>query len=62
MTTVTDPLRAWDDFHRTQSGITAEIIGAADYLRQHPEYATDARVAAVFWEYVARIEATAVPK
>ena len=51
----------WDNFHHTMSGITAEMLGAADYFDQHPEWATDERVAATFRQYVERIRAVEVP-
>lgn len=60
----TDPRNeatTWDQYHRIMSGITAEIIGAARYFDEHPEHATDARLADTFWDYARRIRAVETP-
>lgn len=38
----------WDDYHRALSGLASELIGAAAYFDKHPDWATDANVAAEF--------------
>ena len=54
-------VQQWEDFHRRMSSITAEMIGAANYLDEHPDYATDERVAATFREYADRMRAVPAP-
>lgn len=49
-----DQPATWDDYHRRMSGIAAEMIGAAGYLTEHPDYANDERVAATFRDYAER--------
>lgn len=51
----------WDDFHREQSSITAHMLGAADYFDEHPEWATDERLAKAFREHVAMMRAVPMP-
>lgn len=53
---------SWDDYRRELAGIAHELIGAADYLDDHPEYATDAVVAATFRRYADRLRAVEVPR
>ncbi len=53
--------RTWDEYHREVAGVAAQMVGAADYLAEHPEFATDERLAAAFREYVARLRAVQTP-
>jgi stress response protein YsnF len=52
---------AWDDYHRAVARVGAEMIGSANYFDEHPEFATDERVARTFREYAERLRAVAVP-
>lgn len=47
----------YDDYCRDMAGIASEMIGAGRYLADHPEYGTDERVAEVFREYLAKMDA-----
>lgn len=58
---VTSRLEAWDDYHRAMSAIATGMIGAASYFAEHPEYATDERLAQTFREYAERMESVEVP-
>jgi hypothetical protein len=62
MTTATTVPATWDDYHRAMSGIAAEMIGAASYLDEHPDYATVERVADTFRRYADRMRAVEVPQ
>ena len=52
---VSDVLKAWADHDHALASIAAEMIGAADYFDEHPDYATDERLAEVFRMYVGRL-------
>ena len=57
-----DRPETWDGYHRRMSGIAAEVVGAARYLADHPEYATTERLAETFRRFADRFTRVIPPE